>query len=222
MNTMAMKILRNFDQNFFDLLKDAHTWEYSQINDNKERQAERKPKLYFTPAQWFLIALAAVCVVLCPKGIDANFAGYIISGLSLFAGILFSLAVSLFDKFNNVNFTQYKESVNADLYPLGARLKNYFKKSIILTLYTAILAIGCILMLALIYMFDGLQNSIDIVSIVKNWCQYDCRFILKAGFISVFRLVLFYMLLNFIYITKQMITSFYDYMVNEINKIKLK
>ena len=219
---MAMKILRNFDQNFFDLLKDAHTWEYSQINDNKERQAERKPKLYFTPAQWFLIALAAVCVVLCPKGIDANFAGYIISGLSLFAGILFSLAVSLFDKFNNVNFTQYKESVNADLYPLGARLKNYFKKSIILTLYTAILAIGCILMLALIYMFDGLQNSIDIVSIVKNWCQYDCRFILKAGFISVFRLVLFYMLLNFIYITKQMITSFYDYMVNEINKIKLK
>ena len=222
MNTMAMKILRNFDQNFFDLLKDAHRWEYSQINDNKEGQAERKPKLYFTPAQWLLIALAAVCVVLCPKGIDANFAGYIISGLSLFAGILFSLAVSLFDKFNNVNFTQYKESVNADLYPLGARLKNYFKKSIILTLYTAILAIGCILMLALIYMFDGLQKSIDIVSIVNNWCQYDCRFILKAGFISVFRLVLFYMLLNFIYITKQMITSFYDYMVSEINKIKLK
>ena len=222
MNTMAMKILRNFDQNFFDLLKEAHAWEYSQINDNKERQAERKPKLYFTPAQWLLIALAAVCVVLCPKGIDANFAGYIISGLSLFAGILFSLAVSLFDKFNNVNFTQYRESVNADLYPLGARLKNYFKKSIILTLYTAILAIGCILMLALIYMFDGLQKSIDIVSIVKNWCQYDWRFILKAGFISVFRLVLLYMLLNFIYITKQMITSFYDYMVSEINKIKLK
>lgn len=222
MNTMAMKKLRNFDQNFFDLLKDAHAWEYSQINDNKERQAERKPKLYFTPAQWLMIALAAVCVVLCPKGIDANFAGYIISGLSLFAGILFSLAVSLFDKFNNVNFTQYKESVNADLYPLGARLKNYFKKSIILTLYTAILAVGCILMLALIYMFDGLQKSIDIISIVKNWCQYDWRFILKAGFISVFRLVLFYMLLNFIYITKQMITSFYDYMVSEINKIKLK
>lgn len=222
MNTMAMKILRNFDQNFFDLLKEAHAWEYSQINENKERQAERKPKLYFTPAQWLLIASAAVCVVLCPKGIDADFAGYIISGLSLFAGILFSLAVSLFEKFNNVNFTQYRESVNADLYPLGARLKNYFKKSIILTLYTAILAIGCILMLALIYMFDGLQKSIDIVSIVKNWCQYDWRFILKAGFISVFRLVLLYMLLNFIYITKQMITSFYDYMVSEINKIKLK
>ena len=30
------------------------------------------------------------------------------------------------------------------------------------------------------------------------------------------------MLLNFLYITKQMIASFYDYMVSEIDKIKLK
>ena len=43
-----------------------------------------------------------------------------------------------------------------------------------------------------------------------------------ASLIVLFRLVLFYMLLNFIYITKQMITSFYDYMVSEIDKIKLK
>lgn len=219
---MAMKKLRNFDPNFFDLLKDAHVWEYAQINDTKDKLEKRKPKSYFTPAQWLLIAFAAVCVVLCPKGIDANFAGYIISGLSLFAGILFTLAVSLFDKFNRVDFTQYKESVNADLYPLGARLKNYFKKSIVLTLYTAILAIGCILLLALVFMFDCLQESVDIVSIIKNWCQYDWCYITKACLISVFRLVLFYMLLNFIYITKQMITSFYDYMVSEINKIKLK
>lgn len=219
---MAMKKLRNFDQNFFDLLKDAHTWEYTQINDNKNKQAERKPKLYFTPAQWLMIAIAAVCVVLCPKGIDANFAGYIISGLSLFAGILFTLAVSLFDKFNNVDFTQYKESVNADLYSLGARLKNYFKKSIILTLYTAILAIGCILMLSLVFMLDGLQQDVNIIVIFTNWCQYDWCFLIKASLIVLFRLVLFYMLLNFIYITKQMITSFYDYMVSEIDKIKLK
>ena len=219
---MAMKKLRNFDQNFFDLLKDAHTWEYTQINDNKNKQAERKPKLYFTPAQWLMIAIAAVCVVLCPKGIDANFAGYIISGLSLFAGILFTLAVSLFDKFNNVDFTQYKESVNADLYSLGARLKNYFKKSIILTLYTAILAIGCILMLSLVFMLDGLQQDVNIIVMFKNWCQYDWHFLIKAGLIVLFRLVLFYMLLNFIYITKQMITSFYDYMISEIDKIKLK
>lgn len=173
-------------------------------------------------AQWLLIAIAAVCIMLCPKGIDANFAGYIISGLSLFAGILFTLAVSLFDKFNSVDFTQYHQSVNADLYPFGARLKNYFKKSIVMTLYTAILAIGCILMLSLVFMFDGLQQNVDVITICKSWCQYDWCYLMKASLIVLFRLILFYMLLNFIYITKQMITSFYDYMVSEINKIKLK
>lgn len=219
---MAMKKLKNFDQNFFDLLRDAHVWEYTQINDTKEKREKKKPKLYFTYAQWLLIAIAAVCIMLCPKGIDANFAGYIISGLSLFAGILFTLAVSLFDKFNSVDFTQYHQSVNADLYPFGARLKNYFKKSIVMTLYTAILAIGCILMLSLVFMFDGLQQNVDVITICKSWCQYDWCYLMKASLIVLFRLILFYMLLNFIYITKQMITSFYDYMVSEINKIKLK
>lgn len=219
---MAMKRLRNFDPNFFDLLKDAHVWEYTEINDNKEKQAKKKPKFYFTVTQWLLIAIAAICVVVCPKGIDANFAGYIITGLSLFAGLLFTLAVSLFDKFNSVDFTQYKEAVNAEMYPFGVRLKNYFKKSIILTLYTAIMAIVCILLLALVYMFDGMQESVDIISICKNLCQYDWCYLVKAVLILFFRLVLYYMLLNFIYITKQMITSFYDYMVSEIDKIKLK
>jgi len=219
---MAMKRLRNFDRNFFDLLKAAHTWEYTQINDNKEKQTARKPKLFFTGAQWLLIAIAVVCVIFCPKGIDSNFAGYIISGLSLFAGLLFSLAVSLFDKFNGVDFNQYKETVNADLYPIGARLKNYFKKSIILTLYTAILAIFCILMLALVFMFDGLQVEVDFIGICKHLCQYDWCFLAKSGLLFLYRIILYYMLLNFLYITKQMITSFYDYMVSEIDKIKLK
>ena len=33
---------------------------------------------------------------------------------------------------------------------------------------------------------------------------------------------MFYMLLNFIYITMKLITSFYDYMISEINKVSLK
>ena len=50
---------------------------------------------------------------------------------------------------------------------------------------------------------------------------YGIMFCIKAIFLLVYRSVLFYLLLNFIYITKQMITSFYDYMVSEIDKIHL-
>ena len=58
-------------------------------------------------------------------------------------------------------------------------------------------------------------------SAVQYYNDYGIMFCIKAIFLLVYRSVLFYLLLNFIYITKQMITSFYDYMVSEIDKIHL-
>lgn len=217
-----MKRLKSFDQNLFDLLSDAHKWEYTQINDNKPDRDRRRPKAYFTLFQWILLLLSVVCSFLCRKGITSDFAGYIISGLSLFVGLLFTLAVSLFDKFNNVDFSQYKESVNIDLYPIGVRLKNYFKKTIILTLYTSLIAIVCIVMLSVIYLSESLQVSIDIFAFVQAPLEYGILYIIRTVFIFLYRVAIFYFLFNFLYITKQMITSFYDYMVSEIDKIKLK
>ena len=99
---MDTKKLRNFDQNLIDLLKDAHKWEYTEINDNKEKSLQKKPKLFFTCFQWVLVLLSVGCTILCPNGLSSNFAGYIISGMSLFVGLLFTLVVSLFDKFNDM------------------------------------------------------------------------------------------------------------------------
>ena len=100
-----MKKLRNFDQNLHDLLKDAHRWEYTDINDNKSTSAEKKPKWFLTRFQWLLLVLSLIIVLICPDGISADFAGYIISGMSLFVGLLFTLVVSLFDKCTNTDFS---------------------------------------------------------------------------------------------------------------------
>lgn len=218
---MVTKKLKSFDQNLIDLLKDAHKWEYTEINDNKEKSLQKKPKLFFTRFQWVLVLLSVGCTILCPNGLSSSFAGYVISGMSLFVGLLFTLVVSLFDKFNDTDFEKYKRANNADLYPFGVRLKNFFKRSIILTLYTAIIAIVCILMLALILMSDKMNTTIDVFNAVQYYNNYGIMFCIKAIFLLVYRSVLFYLLLNFIYITKQMITSFYDYMVSEIDKIHL-
>lgn len=217
-----MKRLRNFDRNLFDLLSEAHKWEYTEINDNRESSAAKKPKCYYTTAQWILLILSVLIVVLRTSSISEDFAGYIISGLSLFVGLLFTIVVSLFDKFNNIDFKAYNKDVNADLYPKGVRLKNYFKKTIILTLYTAILAIVCILMLSITLLFEIMSEEVDIVEICTNYCMYKWHVLVLSGLLSVYRVILFYFLLNFIYITKQLITSFFDYMVSEIDNVKLK
>jgi hypothetical protein len=217
-----MKKLKNFDRNLHDLLKDAHRWEYTDINDNKCTSAEKKPKLFFTRFQWLLLILSIIIVLISPDGISKDFAGYIISGMSLFVGLLFTLVVSLFDKCTNTDFSKYDRKINEDLYPLGIRLKNFFKKTIVLTLYTAVIAIACISMLALTMMSKNMSVSIDVFDIVKNYQLNTLSFFIKAALLLLYRIVLFYLLLDFIYITKKLITSFYDYMISEIDQIKMK
>lgn len=172
--------------------------------------------------QWILLTLSVLIVVLSPNGISADFAGYIISGLSLFVGLLFTIVVSLFDKFKNIDFSKYNMNVNVDLYKTGVRLKNYFKKTIILTLYTAILAIVCILMISITLLFEKVGTTMNFIEIGKNICMYEWHFFVLSGLLFVYRVTLFYFLLNFIYITKQLVTSFFDYMISEIDNVKLK
>lgn len=103
---MAMKILRNFDRNLIDLLSDAYKWEYTDINDNKSTSLNKKPKIFLTKFQWALFVVAILLVIFCPNAFEQDFAGYIISALSLFVGLLFTLVVSLFDKFSNTDFSK--------------------------------------------------------------------------------------------------------------------
>ncbi len=219
---MVTKILRSFDRNLIDLLSDAYKWEYTDINDNKRVSLSKKPKVFLTKFQWALFMVGVLLVIFCPSAFEQDFAGYIISALSLFVGLLFTLVVSLFDKFSNTDFSKYKHSVNEELYPFGVRLKNFFKKTIVLTLYIAVIAIVCILLLTFTVLCDKASTSIDVVLIISNYKSYSVAYLSKVCALVFFRLVLFYMLLNFIYITMKLITSFYDYMISEINKVSLK
>lgn len=102
------------------------------------------------------------------------------------------------------------------------RLKNFFKKTIILTLYTAVVAIACILLLTFTVLCEKASTSIDVIGIFSNYETYSVAYLSKVCALILFRVVLFYMLLNFIYITMKLITSFYDYTISEINKVSLK
>ena len=213
--------LKNSDSNLLGLIRDAHFWEYADINDNVKKSKAKKPKMFFTKSQLLLIIIAILCTSFT-NGISADAAGYVISAMSLFTAMLIALVVSLFDKFGNTNFDKYKEVNNSDLYPFGIRLKNYFKKTIILTLYTAVLSILCILLLTFLVLYKPMVLEIDLYAFISNINEYDNLFIVKAILLFLYRIILFYFLLNFIYITMQLITSFYDYMVSEIQNVKLK
>lgn len=91
-----------------------------------------------------------------------------------------------------------------------------------MTLYISVIAIVCILLLTFTVLCDKASTSIDVVLIISNYKTYSVAYLSKVCALVFFRLVLFYMLLNFIYITMKLITSFYDYTISEINKVSLK
>lgn len=211
----------NFDRNLIDLIKEAHKWEYTDINDTHASSLSKKPKFYFTGFQWFIIFISGCIVIVCPKGIDVDFAGHVLAAMSLLVGILFSLVIFLFDKFLNIDFKPYRKSVNQHLYKYGVRLKNYFKKTIILTLYTAIIAIVCIVLLSAVILCDQLSHSVNYITFICNIRMFVLFDICKVFLLFMYRIILFYFLLNFLYITKTLITSFFDYMISEITDVNL-
>jgi len=213
--------MNSFKVNLFDLIRDAYLWEYKDIGDTEEDIKKKKPRMFFTKIQWFFVLLSIVSIIFTAKGFSPDFAGYIISGLSLFVGVLFSFVLTLFDKFKNIDFSEYKKEKSEEKYIIGVKLKRFFKKTTILTLYSAILSIVCIILLAITLIMPKINIEISYCSLIENITNTPLYTLTKIFCITLYRGCLVYFLLNFILITVYIISSFYDYMISEINKIKL-
>lgn len=212
----------NIKTNIKDLIVDAYYHQYADIADNKENIEKKKPRYFFSKIQWLFICLSIGVLFILPKGFSSDFAGYAISGLSLFVGLFFTYVLMLFDKINSVDFSKYHKSINADRYPIGVRLKNYFKKITILSHYAILLSIICIILLSLTLLFDDfLGTDVDIVKIVKEIRMQTTCEILKVTILLSYRSLIAYFLFDFMLITIYLVSSSYDHIISELNKIKL-
>ena len=201
-----------------DLLKEAHKYQYAGISDKPEQIESKKPRLYFTPTQCGLILLAAILATLS-NGFSENFAGYIVAGLSLFAGLFFSFILMLFDRFQKIDFEPYKLENNARMTPIGVRLKNYYKKATTLSFYIILLALLCIVLLSL----SLLDISVfDFISVREDSMILMLLQTIKKGSALLYRGVTMYFLLDFLWITLYLTATFHNYIFSEYEKVKLK
>lgn len=209
----------NFRQQLQSLIKEAHKYQYADISDSKTDIEQKKPRFYFTKVQYGLLVLSVLIASLMKTSFNEGFAGYVVSGLSLFAGLFFSFILMLIDKFQKIDFEPYKEINNAALMPLGVRLKNYYKKSTTLSFYIVLLSLLSILLLSL-SLFD---IGIDLFYYIK---EKPCISLVFQGakkiILFLYRTTTLYFLLDFLWITIYLITSFYDFIGSEYDKVKLK
>lgn len=208
------------------LVYDAHIFQYAEVNSSTSSIEKNKPRYYFTKIQWGLLIISIVIAITTRNGFGKEFAGYVVSALSLFAGLFFSFILMLIDKFQKIDFSPYKKDTNAQLMPIGIRLKNYYKKATTLSFYIIVLALLCILLLSAslievpfneIYQFLAKCIPISYIDIWETLWRI-ASFIVK----SIYRGVSIYFLLDFLWITLYLLSSFFDYVGSEYDKVKLQ
>lgn len=208
------------------LVYDAHIFQYAEVNSSTSSIEKNKPRYYFTKIQWGLLIISIVIAITTRNGFGKEFAGYVVSALSLFAGLFFSFILMLIDKFQKIDFSPYKKETNAQLMPIGIRLKNYYKKATTLSFYIIVLALLCILLLSAslievpfneIYQFLAKCIPISYIDIWETLWRI-ASFIVK----SIYRGVSIYFLLDFLWITLYLLSSFFDYVGSEYDKVKLQ
>lgn len=207
----------NFNRLLLDLIKEAHKYQYAGIADTKDEVERKKPRLFFTKQQWILVVFSSLVAYFMQGGFNNEFAGYVVSGLSLFAGLFFSFVLMMFDKFRGIDFESFRD--NAREVRLGIRLKNYYKKSTALSFYIILLSLLCILLLSA-SLFD---MKISIGKVSSDFPLVTQVFVVLKGVGGfLYRATTIYFLLNFLWITLYLIASFYDYVESEYDKVRLK
>lgn len=207
----------NFNRLLLDLIKEAHKYQYAGIADTKDKVERKKPRLFFTKQQWILVVFSSLVAYFMQGGFNDEFAGYVVSGLSLFAGLFFSFVLMMFDKFRGIDFESFRD--NAREVRLGIRLKNYYKKSTALSFYIILLSLLCILLLSA-SLFD---MKISIGKVSSDFPLVTQVFVVLKGVGGfLYRATTIYFLLNFLWITLYLIASFYDYVESEYDKVRLK
>ena len=216
----------SFREALKSLVSDAHLFQYAEVNSTTSNIEKNKPRYYFTKIQWGILMISVVVSITTVDGFGRDFAGYVVSALSLFAGLFFSFILMLIDKFQKIDFSPYKKDVNAQLMPIGVRLKNYYKKATTLSFYIIVLALLCILLLSASLLSIPFHEICQFVEKIISASYIDVwktiweisSFIVK----SIYRGVSIYFLLDFLWITLYLLSSFFDYVGSEYDEVKLQ
>lgn len=216
----------SFRESLKSLVSDAHLFQYVEVNSTASNIEKNRPRYYFTKIQWGILMISVMVSIATVNGFGKDFAGYVVSALSLFVGLFFSFILMLIDKFQKIDFSPYKKDANAQLMPIGVRLKNYYKKATTLSFYIIVLALLCILLLSVslieipfneIYQFLAKCIPISCIGIWETLWRM-ASFSVK----SIYRGVSIYFLLDFLWITLYLLSSFFDYVGSEYDEVKLQ
>jgi hypothetical protein len=200
------------------LISDGHKWQYTDINGKVE-----KPRYYFSSIQWIIIIVSLISSYFLPKGFNNNFIGYIIASLSIFIGLFLTLILTIFDKFQKINFSK-KEISEIERVSL-IQTKNFFKQFTALTSYSILISLCCIGLLSLSLLSEFFNTNPAEYRFIYDISEIAWSNILTFIYILsilFYRLLVFYFLFDFILILVFSLSSIYNYISLEYERKKIQ
>lgn len=197
------------------LIKSGHDWQFISINGD-----ERRPKFYFSNVQWLILLVSGAVLFKLTGGISDDIIGYIMGAFSISVSLFMSLLVSIFDKFENTNFDKGDKD-EQEIVRLKQK-KNFFKRFISITSYLVVLSIVVVVLAGLTYLFNLSDYKISMASLTFRWEEIDIILTFKNGLILLYRIVLNYFLLNYLFLTVFVTGSAFEYYMSEISRRKIE
>jgi hypothetical protein len=202
-----------------NLVCDAFKWQKVGIGQKQDEIDKIKTHWYsFSKMQIVFIVLSILYITFKNNGFSFDLIGYILAMFSIFVGLLLSLLISMFDKFNDTDFSSKNSGIVVEAYT--KKLKNYFIQFNTLTTYSILLALLNIILLSFYYIFDFLNESISIKFLVINVKENICFewYYIKHVIILIHRMITIYFFLDFFYLLIYSLTSIYSFINKEYKK----
>ncbi|MGY5678090.1 hypothetical protein [Riemerella anatipestifer] len=198
----------------FPLLKGGKEWQFIDINGK-----EIKPRFFLSDIQWGILIICLFINFKLLRGLSEDMIGYIMSAFSISVSLFMSLLVNIFDKFENTELTT-KNKTEEEIIRLIQK-KNFFKRFISVTSYLVILSILIILLCSVNYIFS-IDNKIDYKNFTVEIDDIDIQVTVKNIFLLIYRTLLNFLLLYYLFLTLFITSSAYEYYISEIDRRKIK
>lgn len=205
---MQFKAVRKL---LFPLIKGGQEWQFISLNG-----VRNPPRLFFSNIQWFLLIASTLALFKLTHGLSKDIIGYVISAFSISVSLFMSLLVSIFDKFENTDF-DINQKTETEIIRLKQK-KNFFKRFISITSYLVVLSILVIVLCSLTYIFNLSDKEVSLSAFTIELKKIDLFLTLRNGLLIMYRVMLNYFLLNYLFLTLFVASSAYEYYISELDR----
>lgn len=197
--------INNFLYYLLVLIRDGHKWQRTNINGQQERRW-----LYFSILQFIALGISVLYVIQRKVGIDHDTIDYLLSSMSVMAGMFLALVVLVLERSEKTKY----EADNQNEQSKKLKLWRFNRQFVSLTSYAVLISLlEVCLLLGILFFGQGINLDHYQFLSIGQWNVTSVLLALKLFFVIIVRISVVYFLFSFILLSVNAVTCIYQSIV---------